>query len=417
MQIATRAFLGIQLIALGVAAGTRTLFLSEFGLSLGQVGETANDWIQRLILVPFNAAGLFVIFLLLTLPVPLWCVARDIAEGKFPPEKELESPDRQSPSFVADEPLGAREKRCFAMLGGMRNRPKPFCLSRGIALLGPTTLILLVAIALTDFDDIVEGFELAVIGLIASGLFGALWTILRATDQGGILRKAREQVSDYRQLSNLAVETVGPLAPILLLPIPLFGLAPGGQVTLFPIDQTNVLSWALSVLLVSLIVFRFLLFTYSKARREVVSRDEKPGGLPRTFISVAGLVALLVIVAFGYQQLYTATARQALESGRELPATGLASILHDGISIYELDIDDSIEIPDSAPHFAATLAETDAEFGILLLEPNEFFNPTRMHPSVNRRACNPGYGPECFDIGDFVWVPRDKVNLRYRLNP
>ena len=428
VRLAFSALLGVQLIALGVAAGSRALFLNEFGLSLGQVGETTSDWIQRLTLVPFQAAFVVAVYLSLTLPVPLWYIARDIRDDNLPPKASVAaSTDKKSKRQIVRATLTALLTRYNKLVDILRNvtarrskqeRPKGFGWATGSGLAGPFTLITLGALVFTDVGDIDQRLTLLLYGLWIFGYFVAVFGSVRALDKGELLTESIERGLPPPRLATIAFETVGPIGVLLLVSLPFLDLASGpGQQSPPLFSQVNSVVLLLIALALVWVIFTALKTAYNNVWNQVRIRNSAGPRSGRIVFILSGTVVLVTFVSFMYADLYANNARAALEQGHALPARGLPGLLHDGISIYELDIDYSIEFPDSAPHFAATLAETDAEFGILLLEPNEFFYPTRSHPSVNRRVCNPVYGPECFDIGDFVWVPRDKVNLRYRLNP
>ncbi len=417
VRIAFSALLGVQLIALGVAAGSRAVFLNEFGLSLGQVGETTTDWIQRLTLVPLQAAFFVALYLLLTLPVPVWWTAKDKWINNLPPKFRLPlDPDgkkwwfgtkwvRQLLRGYKDE----KRERKHAKKAD-KQRPKGYWWAVVSGASGPPTLVTLGVLALTDVDGINLPCALMLVPLVMLGLLLAVFGSALALDKGLLVPNStnkKEFTNQKDALPNFPIvagETVAPVGILLLAPIPLLGLAPqAGQPSPLEISSLKeVILWLLIVILLTCALLVFLKKSYYDAWHQATKWQEGGAAGGRVAFRIAGAVVLIVLVPLIYAQLYSINAPSELRKGHGLPANGLANLLHDGIWIYELNVDDSIDFPGTPPYEAAALAKTETEYGFLALD---------------RVSCSGDSSDYSYEIGKFVWISNDKVESLQRLEP
>lgn len=387
----SRVLIGFQFLVLGVAAASRAVFLGSFDLSLGEVGETPADWLQRLILLPLQAGLVVAAYLSLTAPMALWYTMERINVAR---RKKLRAQGEPSDSPRSPPIWGILRARVAGVVA-------PFV---AIAI-----YITLVNLAYTLDPRL--GFRLLGIWLLVwlVIIFSAT-SALASSDIAPLLRK---WVGDDRPLASVFADTVLPPAVLLFPFIIIFYFQP---IQVLPF---SFIAWgpfdlcaALIVVFVGGALAHLVYYGLNELslRKASASRSVRRRDLLMAWRIMGGTV-LVAFTFLLYAGLYGNTAEVALERGQALPDDGVAGVLHDGIRIYDMALQDSLQGGFVDADYFVQLAQTDDELAVAPL------SAAHIEDCDNDCCCSESDGNPCYALGDLVWIPRDAVEFRRQAEP
>lgn len=419
LQVASRVLIGTQFLIVGVAAAARAVFLASFDLSLGEVGESTTDWLQRLILWPVQFGLAVGVYLSLTVPIALWYATERIYGASKPSDwvayelsNDTQASNRKLRQLSKNKRWAAFRNRvltmtlCGAHFAGFRRAR----IAGFFAPFAGATLI----IALVGSTGALDADLVLLLLILSLGVsFLVITLAVLALDNTDIPYQWRKYVDGNRSLTLELTETVLPPG-ILLFPLIIF-------VGLPQLPFTAALNAALNSLnegdlCILIIVMGFLIHGIYLASNWLSRRNaSKSGNRARSGLRRAWPVMLppvfIVFLVYAYANLYSDFAESALERGLALPDEGIAAVLHDGIRIYDIGIDQSVEVSFGDADYFVQLAETDDEVAMAPLTADV------VEDCDKDCCCGRNDDESCYALGDTFWIPRDSIESRRQVEP